>query len=192
MEFRQTRAQSPEKNRCHRNVLVVIDNLSQFGWTISLKIKNAQTKKNYSETFLINSTRKANFFETDRVEDIYDNILQKFLNNKNIKQYSRNSFLGAVFAEIFNSTRRDLLKNVVFERRVDNWIDNLPTLTKQYNNRTHSSTKLTHNQASSKERRIVYQNILYKREKVKAKFKVHDLFITTDLKKAFSKSDTTN
>ena len=35
----------PENNKGYRYVLVVIDNFSNFGWTVPLKNKNAQTIK---------------------------------------------------------------------------------------------------------------------------------------------------
>ena len=35
----------PENNRGCRYVLVIIDNFSEFGWTVPLKNKNAQTIK---------------------------------------------------------------------------------------------------------------------------------------------------
>ena len=68
-----------------------------------------------------------------------------------------------------------------------------PKKTKQYNNRTHSSTKLTPIQDSLKKNEgYVYKNLLDKRKKITPKFKVNDLVRTTDIKKTFSKGDTTN
>ena len=64
--------------------------------------------------------------------------------------YCRNISYGAVFAERFNRTIRDLLKRPVFEKGDGNWIDILQTITKQYNNRIHSSTKLSPKDASLK------------------------------------------
>ena len=67
------------------------------------------------------------------------------------------------------------------------------TITKQYNNRIHSSTKLSPIQASLKKNEgYVYKNLLDKRNKIKPKFQINDLVRTADLKKTFSKSDTTN
>ena len=115
------------------------------------------------------------------------------MNKNSIKLYSRNSSYGAVFAERFNRTIRDLLKRPVFEKGDGNWIDVLPKITKQYNNRIHSSTKLTPIQASlKKNERYVYKNLLDKRKKISPKFQIKDLVRTADLKKTFSKSDTTN
>ena len=183
----------PENNRGHRYVLVTIDNFSKFGWTIPLKYKNAQTIKDSFENILINSKRSPNLIETDRGKEFYNNIFQDFLNKNNIKFYSRNSSLGAVFAERFNRTIRDLLKKPVFERGDSNWIDVLTTITKQYNNRIHSSTKLTPIQASLKTNEgYVYKNLSDKRKKINPKFQLNDLVRTADLRKTFSKGDTTN
>ena len=182
-----------ENNRGYRYVLVTIDNFSKYGWTIPLKNKNAQTIKDSFENVLISSKRKPNLIESDRGKEFYNNIFQDFLNKNNIKLYSRNTSLGAVFAERFNRTIRDLLKKIVFEHGDGNWIDILPTITKQYNNKVHSSTKLTPIQASLKKNEgYVYKNFLDKRKKVKPKFQINDLVRTADLKKTFSKGDTTN
>ena len=182
-----------ENNRGYRYVLVTIDNFSKFGWTIPLKNKNAQTIKDSFENILINSKRKPNLIETDRGKEFYNNIFQDFLNKNDIKLYSRNSSYGAVFAERFNRTIRDLLKKIVFENGDANWIDVLQTITKQYNNKVHSSTKLSPKDASLKKNEgLVYKNLLDKRKKVKQKYEIGDLVRTADLKKTFSKGDTTN
>ena len=133
----------PENNRGYRYVLVVIDNFIKFGWTIPLKNKIAQTIKDSFENTLISSKRSPNLIESDRGKAFHNNVFQDFLNKNNIKIYSRNCSYGAVFAERFIRTIRDLLKRPVFEKGDGNWIDVLPIITKQYINRIHSSTKLT-------------------------------------------------
>ena len=183
----------PKNNRGYRYVLVTIDNFSKFGWTIPLKNKNAQTIKDSFENILTSSKRKPNLVESDRGKEFYNNIFQDFLNKNNIRLYSRNSSYGAVFAERFNRTIRDLLKKIVFEQGDAKWIDILPTITEQYNNRRHTSTKLTPKDASLKKNEgFVYKNLLDKRKKVKPKYEIGDLVRTADLKKTFSKGDTTN
>ena len=183
----------PENNRRYRYVLVVIDNFSKFGWTIPLKNKNAQTIKDSFENILISSKRKPNLIESDRGKYFYNNIFQDFLNKNNIKLYSRNSSYGAVFAERFNRTIKDLLKKIVFEQGDAKWVDILPIITKQYNNRIHTSTKLSPKDASLKKNEdYVYRILIDKRKKVTPKFQINDLVRTADLKRTFSKSDTTN
>ena len=171
LDFLDLKDYGPENNRGYRYVLVIIDNFSKFGWTIPLKNKNAQTIKDSFEIILIKSKTSPNLIETDRGKEFYNNIFQDFLIKNNIKLYSRNSSLGAVFAERFNRTIRDLLKRPVFEKGDGKWIDILPTITKQYNNRIHTSTKLSPKDASLKKNEgFVYKNLLDKRKKVKPKF----------------------
>ena len=183
----------PEKNRNWRYVFVIIDNFSKLGCTIPLKNKNAQTIKTSFESLFVSSWRKPSLFETDQGKEYCNSIFQNFLNNNNIKHYSRNSSLGVVFAERFNCTKGDILRKVDFEKTDSNWVDILPTITKQYNNRVHTSTKLTPIQASLKKNEwYVYHNLLHKRNKIKPKFKIHDLVWTADWKRTLSKGDTTN
>ena len=183
----------PENNRGYRYVFVIIDNFSKYGWTVPLKNKNAQTIKDSLENIFKNSKRKPNLIESDRGKKFYNNIFQDFLNKNNIKLSSRNCSYGAVFAERFNRTIRDLLKKIVFEQGDAKWIDILSTITKQYNNKVHSSTKLTPIQASLKKKEgYVYKNLLDKRNKIKPKFQLNEFVRVADLKKTFSKGDTTN
>ena len=92
--------------------------MSKFGWTVPLKNKNAQAIKDSFENFLINSKRKPNLIESVRGKEFFNNIFQDFLNENNIKRYSRNSSSGAVSAERFNRTIRDLLKRHFFEKLI--------------------------------------------------------------------------
>ena len=184
----------PENNRGYRHVLVNIDNFSKSGWTVPLKNKNAITiKDSFGNIFGNKLKRKPNLIESDRGKEFYNNTFQDFLNKNNIKIYSRNTSLGAVFAKRFNRTTRDLFKKHVSEKDDGNRVDVLPTITKKYNNRIHSSTKLTPFQASLKKNEgFVYNNFLDKRKKINPKFQINDLVRTADIKKTFSKGDTTN
>ena len=146
----------PKNNRGYRYVLVIIDIFSKFGWTVPLKNKNAQTIKDSFENILISSKRKPNLIESDRGKEFYNKIFQDFSNQNNIKLYSRNSSFGSAYAERFNRSIRDLLKRPVFEKSDGNLIDVLPTIMKQYNNRIHSSTKLTPIQASLKKTKVLF------------------------------------
>ena len=146
----------PEKFRGYRYILVVIDNFSKFGWTVSFKNKNSLTITNSFENFPIGSKRKLNLIQSDRGEEFYNSIVQNFLNN--FKRYSGKTPLGAVFAQFFNKSVRKILKKPIFEKRDGNCIDVLSTITKQNRNRVHSSAKLTLIQAFlEKNERYVYK-----------------------------------
>ena len=155
--------------------------------------RNAQTKRKSFEKNLLFSKRKPNLIQTDRGKDFHNSIFQICLNNKSIKHYSRKSSLGAVFAERCNRTLRDLLKQTVIEKRDGSWIDILPTKTKQYNKRIHTTNNIKPIQSSVKNNEgYVYNILIEKRKKIKPRFQVNDLVRTAHLKKTFSNGDTTN
>ena len=55
----------PKNNRGYRYVFVIIDSFLKFGWTTTLKNKNARTIKGSFENILISSKRKLNLIESD-------------------------------------------------------------------------------------------------------------------------------
>ena len=75
-------------------------------------------------------------------------IVTDFLNKIVNKRYSRHTVLGAAISESFNCTLRDVLKRYVHGRGDANWVDVLPTKTKQNNKGTQTSNKLTPIEAS--------------------------------------------
>ena len=181
-----------KNNKGYRYILVIIDNFSKFGWTIPLKNKYAQSITDAFSQIIKSSRRKPNLLETDDGKEYVNKIFNEFLNNKNIQRYSRNTVLGAVFAERFNRTIRNLLKKPVFEKGNADWLSELPSVTKQYNNTIHHSIKMTPNQASKKTNEKVYSNLQDRRVRQKPKFKLGDLVRTADIKRVFSKGDSTN
>ena len=85
------------------------------------------------------------------------------------------------------------MKKPVFEKGNADWISELPSVVNKYNNTIHSSTKMTPNQAFKKSNeRKVYSNLQEKRRKLNPKYKLGDLFRTADIKRVFSKGDSTN
>ena len=119
-------------------------------------------------------------------------IFNEFLKKNNIKRYSRYTDKRAVFAERFIGTVRNLLKKAVFLAGNADWLSELPSV-KQYNNTIHPSIKMTPNQASKKaNERKVYSNLEDKRGIRKPKFKLGQSVRTADIKKVFSKGDSTN
>ena len=146
----------PENKKSYGCVLVVIDNFLKFGCTTPRKNKNAQTIKHSLENVLIISKRKTNLIESDRSKEVYNSIFQKFINNKNIKHFSRKTSIGVVLAERFIRIIGNLLKRVVFENVDADWVNILLSLTKQYNIRIHSSNMLTPIQASVKKMKVMF------------------------------------
>ena len=105
--------------------MVVIDKFSEFGRTVPLKNKNAQSIKDAFENIPI-SSKKRKRFEIDRGTEFYNINFQKFLNKNNFIRCSINTAFGAVFVENFNGKIRDLLKRPVSEKGDGNWFDFYP------------------------------------------------------------------
>ena len=73
------------------------------------------------------------------------------------------------------------------------WLSELSSVIKQYNNTIHNSTKMTLIQASNKSNeKIFYSNLKDNREVRKPKLKLGQLVRTADIKRVFSKGDSTN
>ena len=111
----------PKNNRGYRYILVVIDNFSKLVSTIPLINKYAQSLTDTFSKIVKNSKRKRNLLETDDGTVDVIKIFNKFQKNNSIERYSRNKTPGEVFAERFNKTERNLLKNqhLKKERRLD-------------------------------------------------------------------------
>ena len=180
-------------NKGFRYIFIIIDNFSKYLWAIPLKNKYSQTITNEFSNILTESKRKPIKIESDRGSEFYNSIFQKFLKNKNIHHYSRYTDKGPSIAERVIRTVRNLLKKLVFEKGKADWLSELPSVIKKYNNTIHHSMKMTPIQASKKiNEKIIYSNLQDKRKKLNPKFKLGQLVRTADIKRVFSRGDSTN
>ena len=85
------------------------------------------------------------------------------------------------------------MKKPVFLAGNANWILELPSVVKKYNNTIHHSIKTTPIQASKKSNgKLVYSNLHDRRVKQQPKYKLGQLVRTADIKRVFSKGVSTN
>ena len=180
-------------NQGYRYIFIVIDNFSKYLFAIPLKNTYSQTITNEFSNILTKSKRKPLKLESDRGSEFYKSIYQNFLKSKNIHHYSRYTDKGPSIAERVIRTVRNFLKKPVFEKGNGNWISELPSVIKKYNNTIHHSTKMKPIDASKKSnQKLVYNNLQDRRVKRQPKFKLGDLVRTADIKRVFSKGDSTN
>ena len=180
-------------NKGYRYIFIVIDNFSKYLWAIPLKNKYSHTITNEFSNILSTSKRKPLKIVSDRGSEFYNSIFQIFLKSKNIQRYSRYTDKGPSIAERVIRTVRNLLKKPVFEKGNADWISKLPSVVNKYNSTIHSSTKMTPNQASKKSNeRKVSSNLQDKRRKLNPKYRLGQLVRTSDIKRVFSKGDSTN
>ena len=180
-------------NKGYRYIFVIIDNFSKYLWAIPLKNKYSQTITNEFSNILTTSKRKPLKLESDRGSEFYNSIFQNFLIFKNIHHYSRFTDEDPSIAERVIRTGRSLLKKPVFEKGNAGWLSELSSVIKQYNNTIHSSMKMTPIQASKKvNEKEVVSNLRDDRIKRQPKFKLGQLGRTADIKRVFSRGDSTN
>ena len=180
-------------NKGFRYIFIVIDNFSKYLWGMPLKNKYSKTITNEFSNILTTSKRKPLKIESDRGSEFYNSVFQDFLKSKNIHHYSRSTDKGPSIAERVIRTIRSLLKKPVFEKGNADWISELPSVIKQYNNTIHHSIKMAPVQASKKSNeKTVFDNLRDDRQKQRPKFKLGQLVRTADIKKVFSKGDSTS
>ena len=180
-------------NKGYRYIFIIIDNYSKYLWAILLKNKNSQTITNEFSNILTTSKRKPLKIESDRGTEFFNSVFQNFLKSKNIQHFYRFTDKGPSLAERVVRTVRNLLKKPVFEKGNADWISELPSVFKKFNNTFHLSTKMTPIQASKKSNeKIVFDNIRDDSEKKQPKYKLGRLVRTADMKRVFSMGDSTN
>ena len=115
-----------------------------------MKNKNSQTITNEFSNILKTSKRRFLKIESDRGSEWYNSIFHKFLKVKNIHHYSRFTDGGPSIVERVIRSIRNLMKKPVFEKGNADWLSELPSVVKKYNNTIHHSIKITPIQASEK------------------------------------------
>ena len=119
-------------------------------WAIPLKNKYSKTVTDAFSNILTTSKRSPIKIESDRGAEFYNSIFQNFLKSKKIHHYSRFTDKGSSVVERMIRSVRILLKKPVFEKGNADWISELPSAIKKYNNTIQNSIKMTPNQASRK------------------------------------------
>ena len=181
-------------NKVFRYVFVIIDNYSKYLWALPLKNKYSKTITDEFSNVLSKSKRRPLKLESDRGSEWYNSIFQNFLRSKNIHQCSRftDKVPSSIAERVFRTIRNLLMKPIFLAGNAD-WLSELPSIVKQYNNTIHQSKLMTPIQASKKSNeKLVYNNLRDKREIRKLKLKLGQKVRTSDIRKVFSKGDSTN
>ena len=179
-------------NKGYRYLLTCIDIFSKFAWVIPLKDKKGITIKNALEKIF--KQRKSKLLWTDNGKEFYNKQVQDLLNENNIKLYStNNSEIKSAVIERFNRTFKNMMYKKFTENNNTIFYNILDELVNNYNNKYHSTIKMTPIQGSRKINENKIKNI-YNFEKTKklGKFKVGDRVRLSLEKNIFEKSYETN
>ena len=191
-------------NNGFQYIINIIDLYSRYAWSIPIKNK---TGKSIVEAFdsitkaMPSESKKPKKLWVDNGSEFYNKIFKKWLNDNNIEMYSTFNEGKAVVIERFNRT----LKNKMFKYFTANgtykYIDILSSLINEYNNKKHSSTKLSPNELYFDEKLSEDKNSSKKNKKNMDKnhllplsydFKIGDKVRISKFKKKFEKGYTPN
>ena len=179
-------------NKGYRYLLTCIDIFSKFAWVIPLKDKKGITIKNALEKIF--NKRKPKFLWTDNGKEFYNKQVQDLLNENNIKLYStNNSEIKSAVVERFNRTFKNMMYKKFTENNNTIFYSILDELVKNYNNKYHSTIKMSPIEGSKKINEKKIKNI-YNFEKTKkpGKFKIGDRVRISLEKNIFEKGYETN
>ena len=179
-------------NKGYRYLLTCIDIFSKFAWVIPLKDKKGITIKNALQKIF--KQRKCKFLWTDRGTEFYNKQVQDLLNENNIKLYStNNSEIKSAVIERFNRTFKNMMYKKFTENNNTIFYNILDELLNNYNNKYHSTIKMSPIEGSKKINEKKIKNI-YNFEKTKklGKFKIGDRVRLSLEKNIFEKSYETN
>ena len=179
-------------NKGYRYLLTCIDIFSKFSWVIPLKDKRGITIKNALEKIF--NERKPKFLWTDKGKEFYNKQVQDLLNENNIKLYStNNSEIKSAVIERFNRTFKNMMYKKFTENNNTIFYNILNELVNNYNNKYHSTIKMTPIEGSKKINEKKIKNI-YNFEKTKkpGKFKIGDRVRISLEKNIFEKGYETN
>ena len=126
-------------NNNYTFLLVIIDIYSRYAFVVPLKNKSGDEVLKGLKT--IDKTPR-NLW-VDEGKEFYNSEVKGYCKNNNINMYHTYSGLKSVYAERFNKTLRDLIFEYLHSNNKNKFIDELPKIIEEYNNRFHKSIQQT-------------------------------------------------
>jgi len=139
-------------------MLTVIDVFSKFGWSIYLKDKTGQTTLYAIKQIVNQSGKQPKFIWVDEGKEFYNKYMNEWLKENNIVRYSTHGEHKSAVVERFNRTLKTNMWKRFTAENTRNWM--LEKLMNDYNNKYHTTIKMTPIEGSLKENEEeVYRNI---------------------------------
>ena len=175
-------------NKNYKFIFTIIDNYTKYAWAIPLKDKSGKSTTTAFKSLIEKAKRKPDKIWSDRGKEFYNKTLLDFLKQNEIQIYSTNSHLKAVFVERFNRTLLDLIKEPMYIEGKGNWLNHLDAALQKYNNRVHTTTKMTPFEANNQP----IDPPTFVNKPKQPKFQVGDYVRVPDERNLYSKGYTTN
>ena len=180
-----------KSNKGFRYLLTCKDIFSKYSWVIPLKGKKGINVKNALQK--ISKERSPKFLWTDRGTEFYNKQVQDLLDENNIKLYStNNSEIKSSVVERFNRTFKNMMYKKFTENNHTVFYNIIDDLVNKYNNKYHSTIKMTPVEGSKKINENKIKNIYnFKKTTKPGKFKIGNR-VRLSLEKIFLRNLETN
>ena len=175
-------------NKNYKFIFTIIDNHTKFAWAIPLKDKSGKSTTTAFKKLIETSKRKPEKVWSDRGKEFFNKTFLDFLKQNEIQIYSTHSDLKAVFVERFNRTLLDLIKEPMYIEGKACWLNHINSALDKYNNRVHTTTRMTPFEASNKP----IDPPTFVNKPKQPKFQVGDYVRVPDKRNIYSKGYTTN
>ena len=175
-------------NKNYKFIFTIFDNHTKFAWAIPLKDKSGKSTTTAFKKLIETSKRKPEKVWSDRGKEFYNKTFLDFLKQNEIQIYSTHSDLKAVFVERFNRTLLDLIKEPMYIEGKACWLNHINSALDKYNNRVHTTTRMTPFEASNKP----IDPPTYVNKPKQPKFQVGDYVRVPEKRNIYSKGYTTN
>ena len=162
-------------NNNYKFILTVINIFTKYAWAIPLKNKSGLSITNGLKILLGDGpwggseSRKPEELWVDRGSEFYNKLCKSLLKEYETERYSTYSDLKAVFIERFNRTSIHIVNKPMFINGDGNWVNILDDAVATYNNKIHSTIKMTPVDASNNLEKVRY--IIATSTKIKTKGK---------------------
>jgi transposase InsO family protein len=143
-------------NKNIRYILTVIDCFSRHAWASPIKDKTGDTVLNALKKIITTSGRKPARLWIDQGKEFVNKKMTNWLKENEIQPYHTYGEHKSAMVERFNRTLKSIMWKNLTELQSNDWVSILPALMDEYNNKYHSTIKMTPNQASRKRTKINY------------------------------------
>ena len=131
-----------DQNKGYRYILNIVDCFSKYAFSVPLKDKKAETVLNAFKVVCKESGRVPEHIWVDEGKEFYNKKMDDWLKDNSINRYSTHGPHKSAVVERFNRTLKQNMWKLFTTYNTRNWIDILHRLINDYNNKTHSTTKI--------------------------------------------------
>ena len=128
-------------NSGYKYLFTVIDVFSKYGWIVPLKSKTGKVAMTFQKLFTTNNALPSHVW-TDNGTEFYNQELKGVLAANNGTLYSTENEEKSSVVERWNRTMKNIMWKYFTWNYTQKYIDVLPSMVEEYNNKYHRSIKL--------------------------------------------------